>query len=253
MIKFFRNVRHTLINEGKTSKYLKYAIGEIILVVIGILIALSINNWNEQRKNNIEEKAILESLDENFVSAKRQSEALISDEDQLKKSLIHILGLDDNDTEININGFSNTFISNAIWDIQDNLPVINTYFNLKNTNRINLIQNKEIIEKFTELEDSYSKLKNLLEDRLSVHQRRIDNISQNDINFIPFIKAKIPDLNIEKEIPNDYNEIFKEKTVRNLLGMKLSLTQDVIENREILDTDIEGLIELIQKELDKQN
>ncbi|GLU45473.1 hypothetical protein Musp01_30970 [Muricauda sp. NBRC 101325] len=50
MIKFFRNIRKTLLNEGKTSKYLKYAVGEIILVVIGILIALHINNWNENRK-----------------------------------------------------------------------------------------------------------------------------------------------------------------------------------------------------------
>lgn len=46
MIKFFRNIRQNLLAEGKTSKYLKYALGEIVLVVIGILIALSINTWN---------------------------------------------------------------------------------------------------------------------------------------------------------------------------------------------------------------
>ena len=50
MIKFFRNIRRSLLSEGKTSKYLKYAVGEIVLVVIGILIALQINNWNEHRK-----------------------------------------------------------------------------------------------------------------------------------------------------------------------------------------------------------
>ncbi|WP_053969915.1 DUF6090 family protein [Mangrovimonas sp. ST2L15] len=49
MIKFFRNIRKKLLNNGKNSKYFKYAIGEIILVVIGILIALQINNWNEKR------------------------------------------------------------------------------------------------------------------------------------------------------------------------------------------------------------
>jgi len=51
MIKFFRKIRQNLLSEGKTGKYLKYAIGEIVLVVIGILIALSINNWNDNRKN----------------------------------------------------------------------------------------------------------------------------------------------------------------------------------------------------------
>jgi len=50
MIKIFRNIRKSLIMENKTSKYLKYAIGEIVLVVIGILIALQINNLNEERK-----------------------------------------------------------------------------------------------------------------------------------------------------------------------------------------------------------
>ncbi len=52
MIKFFRKIRHTLISEGKTGQYLKYAIGEIALVVIGILIALQINNWNQATKDN---------------------------------------------------------------------------------------------------------------------------------------------------------------------------------------------------------
>ncbi len=50
MIKFFRKIRQGLLSEGKTGKYLKYAIGEIVLVVFGILIALSINNKNEERK-----------------------------------------------------------------------------------------------------------------------------------------------------------------------------------------------------------
>jgi hypothetical protein len=58
MIKFFRHIRKSLLwdnlpngQAGKTSKYFKYAIGEIILVVFGILIALQVNNWNENRKN----------------------------------------------------------------------------------------------------------------------------------------------------------------------------------------------------------
>ena len=52
MIKFFRHLRQNRIMENKTSKYFKYAIGEIVLVVIGILIALQINNWNTNRINS---------------------------------------------------------------------------------------------------------------------------------------------------------------------------------------------------------
>ena len=50
MIKFFRHIRKSLLMENNTTKYLKYALGEIILVVIGILIALQINNKNDERK-----------------------------------------------------------------------------------------------------------------------------------------------------------------------------------------------------------
>ena len=62
MIKFFRKIRQNLIMENKTSKYFKYAIGEIVLVVIGILIALQINNWNETRKINNIEQSLLNDL-----------------------------------------------------------------------------------------------------------------------------------------------------------------------------------------------
>jgi len=62
MIKFFRKIRQNLLMENKTGKYLKYAIGEIVLVVIGILIALSINNWNENRKTHRKEVILVEQL-----------------------------------------------------------------------------------------------------------------------------------------------------------------------------------------------
>jgi sensor domain CHASE-containing protein len=54
MIKFFRHIRQNQIMENKTGKYFKYAIGEIILVVTGILIAVSINNWSESNKQKQE-------------------------------------------------------------------------------------------------------------------------------------------------------------------------------------------------------
>jgi len=66
MIKFFRNIRQSLIMENKTSKYLKYAIGEIVLVVIGILIALQINNWNQNRINKDYELKMLRELVEDL-------------------------------------------------------------------------------------------------------------------------------------------------------------------------------------------
>ena len=75
MIKFFRKIRQKLLSEdkpalpaGRFSKYLIYAVGEIILVVIGILIALQVNNWNEQQKVNHLERNYLERISQDLVS-----------------------------------------------------------------------------------------------------------------------------------------------------------------------------------------
>jgi len=66
MIKFFRRIRQSLLSEGKLKKYFFYAIGEILLVVIGILIALQINNWNEGRKNAANEIILIKNIIEDL-------------------------------------------------------------------------------------------------------------------------------------------------------------------------------------------
>ncbi|MCG8331076.1 MAG: DUF6090 family protein [Chitinophagales bacterium] len=67
MIRFFKKIRRNLLIENKVGKYFKYAIGEILLVVIGILLALSINNWNEARKLAIVEQDILKGIKQNIL------------------------------------------------------------------------------------------------------------------------------------------------------------------------------------------
>lgn len=68
MIPFFRKIRKKMADDNKPMKYARYAGGEIILVVIGILIALQINNWNEHRKVRLNESVILLSLKEELIS-----------------------------------------------------------------------------------------------------------------------------------------------------------------------------------------
>ena len=238
-----------MLTENKFSKYLTYALGEIILVVIGILIALGINNWNENRKDSKQERIVLMSLLDNLHLAKNQSELLISEEEALKKRLIRILGIESN-PNVNINQIiPDSIFKTTVWDLQNDQPTFNVYSNLKNTNKLSLIKNKNVNEKFTNLEFRLNRLNDILEDRLSVHQIRIDDILERDINFIPLIKSNVPAINIINETENDYYDLLKIKRVRNLLGMKLTLTQDVIDRREYLDKEIGELIVLIKNEI----
>jgi len=81
MIKFFRKIRFNLMEQNKTGKYFKYAIGEIVLVVIGILIALSINNWNENRKDS---RLLTQFTDNLIEDLKIDSIAIGESIDQIK-------------------------------------------------------------------------------------------------------------------------------------------------------------------------
>ena len=77
MIKFFRKIRQKLLSENKFSKYFIYALGEIILVVIGIMIALQANNWNEKRKTNNTIETLIDKIEDDVTA-------------DIKLSLIHI-------------------------------------------------------------------------------------------------------------------------------------------------------------------
>ena len=87
MIKFFRNIRQNLLMENKTGKYFKYAVGEIVLVVIGILIALQINNWNTHRIERLKEDSYLVNLKRDLNNQLEMIERNLSGEEFIYNSL----------------------------------------------------------------------------------------------------------------------------------------------------------------------
>ena len=102
MIKFFRRIRYNLMETGKKVKYLKYAIGEIVLVVIGILIALSINNWNESRKSIQKGHEILVDVKENELV---EIDLNLNENHKIKTLAFEFLYLND-ECSINLKAFT---------------------------------------------------------------------------------------------------------------------------------------------------
>jgi len=100
MLKFFGRIRYRQMELGKTPQYLKYAIGEIILVVVGILIALSINNWNEGRKELVKEQKVLIQLKAEYKSNLEQLEDKMDMHSEIIHASIELLGYIDNPTNI---------------------------------------------------------------------------------------------------------------------------------------------------------
>jgi hypothetical protein len=78
MIRFFRSIRQSLLAQGRVTRYLTYAIGEIVLVMVGILLALQVSTWNQDRQARRKEQVLLQELHEEFVTNKAQLEEVIS-------------------------------------------------------------------------------------------------------------------------------------------------------------------------------
>ena len=91
MLKTLRRIRRKLLSEGSFKKYLLYAGGEIFLIVIGILLALQLNNWNISRQHAEEEKKLLEELMQSIAEDSMQLEELITDHKRTRRSIAIIV------------------------------------------------------------------------------------------------------------------------------------------------------------------
>ncbi|MFH4966585.1 DUF6090 family protein [Gaetbulibacter sp. M240] len=139
MIKFFRKIRYDLMEKNKTGKYLKYAIGEIILVVIGILIALSINNWNQKRivKNQVSEYllSIVSDLKSDITEYEHNIEVFEKGIENHRRLLIN-----DDYKELEIDSIAELML--RFWNL--NRTSSQTFEKIKNTGLQEILGNAEI-------------------------------------------------------------------------------------------------------------
>jgi len=142
VIKFFRKIRQNLLSEGKTTKYFKYAFGEIILVVIGILIALSINNWNENRKERAQEQELLMQLQSEFQSNLEQLDQKTGMRNQMISAslkLLHNIDYPETRHTDSIIKYMGLTAINPTFD-----PIVN---DINSSGRIQLLQDRNLKER----------------------------------------------------------------------------------------------------------
>jgi len=181
MIKFFRKIRQNLLSEGKTGKYLKYAIGEIVLVVIGILIALQINNWNENRKNRIAEAdyycRILDDFERNEKLIDDTSE-LINNKIKLCKELILDLNKIPNDRGEILNKFVHALRQDVF------VPSTIAFEDLTSSGQLKLLTDLKLKNRLIQHSTSLNNILNLLqENRNEILKRMGDFELVSDFGF----------------------------------------------------------------------
>ena len=170
MIKFFRKTRYDLMEQNKTGKYLKYAISEIVLVVIGILIALSINNWNDRRQLKVKELNYYGNLKSQFENDKLNIKSIIEyNTHYLERFQIANQIISENKLELvdSLSAIVQELMYYSDFDKQGNI-----YETLVNSGEIQNISNQAIVNLLQNLEDSYlyiNRMENIHFDLINQH------------------------------------------------------------------------------------
>jgi len=141
--------------ENKTGKYLKYAIGEIVLVVIGILIALSINNWNENRKQYKQGKEYINEFYKDVEDDVIYLESIINrleDQKSNASKVLHVFESKDKYVADSVAFISQNSLTNMVIPVNRRK---NTYDELKATGMLGMIKNDSVISKVKEFYEVY--------------------------------------------------------------------------------------------------
>ena len=155
MIKFFRKIRQNLLIEDKTGKYFKYAIGEILLVVIGIFIALQINNWNELRKEKNEEAVILSDLKEDLTATRLNFlETIKNQEKMILSSRDLIDAIEAKDYSIHPDAIRK-YIRTGAFSHHREVAILGSYDAIIGSGKTSIIKNKELLNALANFSSQY--------------------------------------------------------------------------------------------------
>lgn len=233
MIKFFRNTRKQLFTENKFTKYLFYAIGEIILVVIGILIALQINNWNNQRLEKEDEKKSYQNIKRQIEDDRKELTGAKAFNNYFSATYKHANKI------IRAQDFTKSdslaLIAMGLSQYSDFNSSGNIYETLVNSGNLKLLKNDEITSLIQQLENTYIFANKLETIHWEIIINELSPALRGVVNFDAF-KAVKPERLYEVEMQN----IFVE-------SIYLTSAKDSVYSKAIRE--IDTIIKLINTEL----
>ena len=232
---------------GKTGKYLKYAIGEIILVVIGILIALQINNWNEVKKEKKQElkqlKALKLEFDKNLISFDSIFNHHIENEDATQ-SLMRAKGK--NYTIETLDSLYLKTIYNYNFD-----PSRGIYNSLINSGQIELLSNETLKYKIAEIQDI---VVDYIDDENLARHYGIDVVIPLTVNQMPYNPLRFYK-NRSSEEKDKHYKLFREMINNRIFIEHLSILSlyriGVFEEGEKVKKEYREIIDLINQEISR--
>ena len=247
MIKFFRHIRKTLISENNMGKYFKYAIGEILLVVIGILLALQINNWNENRKERSNELKILNTLNAEFTRNGNTLDSLLLELKVIEQSLSFVLQKIEPNPKIN---FTAVELDSILYNSFDN-PVWKrseyTLRNLESSGKLSALSNEDLRNKLYEWSLVATDIEDKDTDASVGFQNLLNYYKENgSLRNLDVFGDYIPEG--RSSLAYDHKKFFSDISFENMIGDYMVFTRQRIKRYQKAKVIINEIIDLTSTE-----
>ena len=246
MISFFRKIRQRLITDNRVSKYLFYAIGEIILVVIGILIALQVNEWSDRRKNKEIEYNVLQGLLAEFKNAELELRADDSTRIQIRSAISTSLEIRSNEAPYLLDFDSTSSLLYYMKEYRFYTPSHPQLKDLQSSGKFDMISSKATKENLLKYIEMW--------DRITILEKNTQNALINNLHpylsthcDLSLISAKNP--NEEQELINQFQTMIKDRTFGSLMRLRLEEVYTIMYYSETLMKDIKDCQESIAEVL----
>ncbi len=239
MLRFFRQIRQRLLSDNKFSKYLLYAVGEILLVVIGILIALQLDNWNDERAKRDREFTILTEIQRNLEANVNQFSSEIKNQESIVQSIDIIMEQIKNN--IPYNDSLGTKYAAVAWTEEFNFA--NSAFETLKSFGFDLISSDSLRENIIQLFNiKYIRISDVIQKVSSMEHRQLNTMYLRHIEF-------------DKQgngIVNDFEKLAKDREFTNMLSSRRIWKIDIINTyKDLIEESLE-LSEMIDLEVKRR-
>ena len=251
MPRFFNRIRKQLAKENKFLQYSRYAIGEILLVVIGILIALQIDNWNDERKDRINEREVLSSLLEDFnANDSILDTSLINIKKQINNWTIVIDMVNTPESEVDASPENKRRVVNTSY-VKSNI-ITGTLSSVLSSDKLELLSDlklKKLLTAYPSYIDGYREVESHLRDYVINIQRPMvrSYISLGDL----WLDSREYEVYHNKIPPSDFDGILSNREYLNIVLGILATDRALLEQANLLHSKTREIRELLKKNLTK--
>jgi len=249
MIKFFRHIRKSLLMENKTGKYFKYAIGEIILVVIGILIAIQLNEWRHDSTNNKQKQVVLKALQLEFEANLKQLDTVLYYMGKVKEYYPIANKMIQNPE----GNYSKQDVSNSIvnlsytWSFNPSNGALRSAIS---SSQIHLLKNNRLIELLFSWEDV---VKDSEEEATRLRQYQYDSFFKHAeyMRMSDVLRNDFPNMAIAN-IPSDYKGLLKDVFFEDYSTLSYAFADEYVTELNSIKNQNKEILSLIKADIKEQ-